>query len=124
MALLGGLFVIGLEILVLHSLFPLRWAYVWLFASAFSVVCLMIAMLPLRSRSSGSLYAGMFASAVLTITGIAMLVEITPTAQRNNDSGEIFWFIMIPIIIFFMQASAAYSKIAKSRPTEVTPWPR
>jgi hypothetical protein len=52
-----------------------------------------------------------------------MLIEITPIAQGNYDSGEVFWFLMLPMILSFAQASVAYLKF-KNRTSEVTPWPQ
>jgi hypothetical protein len=114
LAFLAALFVLAVLVLFVRSLTFAPWIYIWALASAAATLCLLLAMFSVRSASNIPVIIGAAGSAVFFLASVAMLVAITPIAQSNNDSGEVFWFLMLPMILSFAQASAAYLKLKNS----------
>jgi len=78
-------------------------------------VVLLIVSILLQSRKSLMLALIIAASAASVLMTCWFLVEITPIAQGNNDSGEVFWFVVFPAIGLFIYACISYSKLKTLR---------
>jgi hypothetical protein len=123
LSLLADFWVSAVLVLFVRSLNFAPWIYVWGLSSVVATLCLLVAISKVRSQSKIPVVIGAAGSVVFFLASIPMLIEITPIAQGNYDSGEVFWFLMLPMILSFAQASVAYLKF-KNRTSEVTPWPQ
>jgi hypothetical protein len=111
LALFAGLFITGIQVVFVLPVPTGFSAYFRLIASAGATLCLLLGTLLFRLRYRAILYVAGVGSVILTLTMLELLVRITPTAQGNNDSGEIFWFLVLPMVLFFSQAFLAYLKL-------------
>jgi hypothetical protein len=119
LTLLAGLFTIWIQVRFVLPVPTGSSAYIRLIASVTATLCLLVGLIPFRSIVT--FYAAGIGSTILALTMLELLVRITPIAQGNNDSGEVFWFLMLPMILFFSQASLAYLRLQKATKSEVTP---
>jgi hypothetical protein len=113
-ALLAVFWVFLAMVLFIRSLNFAPWIYIWGLSSAISTFCLLVAIFMIRSANKIPVVVGAVGSATFFIASIAMMIKIAPIAQGNNDSGEVFWFLGLPMILTFVQASSAYLKLKES----------
>ena len=85
--------------------------YVPVVASVFATVGLIVSVLPMSAHLRLRLAIG--ASFLLVLSVLYFLVEITPIASGNNDSGEVFWIVMIPAILLCAFSFFSYLKAKK-----------
>jgi putative effector of murein hydrolase LrgA (UPF0299 family) len=74
-------------------------------AALFAGLCL----IPVNKRLSIQFNA--YASVFLVVMAFLFLAEIVPIAQGNNDSGEVFWLIVLPAIGLLAHAHRSYLKL-------------
>jgi Na+/H+-translocating membrane pyrophosphatase len=110
-ALLAAMFLTWLEWAFVRSWSDERAMYVPVIVSAFGTVFLLVGVYFIRRNKRFSLQINTWASGVITTMAVLFLIEIVPIAQGNNDSGEVFWLIVLPAIGLFAHARLSYSKI-------------
>jgi hypothetical protein len=85
-----------------------KWMYIPPYVSGVGAACLLMGALAFRTRPSISSRIQAASSVLVTLMAFLFLVEITPIAQGNNDSGEVFWFVMLPAIFLTAYAYSAH----------------
>jgi hypothetical protein len=100
---------------LLESLFIRSWSnskimylpsVITLVAALFLTVSTLI-----RSRTALRLKLVTVASVASILMTCLFLLEIVPIAQGNNDSGEVFWFVVLPTIGLLAYAYFSYLKL-------------
>ena len=121
-AIFAGLFLIWIEEAFVRSWSNDRWMYLPVIVSAVAMLCLLVSFLPfaalhkLRFRIAGS--------GLLVFAVACFLIEIIPIATGNNDSGEVFWIVMLPAILLSVYLYFSYLKVHEIQRKEVTPCPQ
>jgi FtsH-binding integral membrane protein len=109
-ALLAGSFLAWLEWGFIRSWSNGQLMYGPPIGSVIGIVGLLFGLCLAKKYQHLSLRINTYASAVLILMATIFLVEIIPIAQGNNDSGEVFWFIVLPAIWLFIYAYRSDSK--------------
>jgi hypothetical protein len=110
-ALFAGLFLAWLEWSFLRSWSNVGSMYGPPIGSAIGVIGLLTALLVIPRYKNYSLQLGTYVSGIIVLMAFWFLIEITPIAQGNNDSGEVFWFIVLPTIWLLTHTFRSYSRL-------------
>jgi hypothetical protein len=121
-ALLAGLFLVWLEWGFTRSWSNVGSMYGPPIGSAIAVLGLSAALIIGRIQLGLSQRISTYAAAVLVLMAFCFLIEITPIAQGNNDSGEVFWFIVLPAIWLTIYAYRSHSRSKTSSAKEARAW--
>ncbi len=111
LALFAGLFITGIQVVFVLPVPTGSYAYFRLITCAGATLCLLLGTFLFRLNYQAIFYVAGAGSVILILNMLELLVRITSTAQGNNDSGEIFWFLVLPMVPFFWQASLTYLKL-------------
>jgi hypothetical protein len=117
------IFAIGAALFLawLEDLFVRSWAadstfmYFPAFVTAVAALVIVISTF-LYSRRVLMLWFIVAASVAAVSMTCWFLLEIIPIAQGNNDSGDIFWFVVLPSIALSIYAFVSYSKLKALQP--------
>lgn len=115
LAVFAGAFITLIEVLFVRSWSSSRSMYFPPLVSAVATVCLFVSAVLSRLEHFVVPYLSMAGSGVLVLMSMCFFVEITPIAQGNNDSGEIFWFVAFPTILLFVYLCRIYLKFKQVR---------
>jgi hypothetical protein len=114
LSLLYALLIFVTLLLFLRSFNLAPWIYIWGLSSAITALSLLIAVFSFRSHSKIPVAIGAVGSTTFLLTSTTMLVRIS--IAQGYDSQEIFWFLILPMILTFSQASAACLKLKNRLP--------
>ena len=83
--------------------------------SAIATLCLFNCIFLLRSNYRRALYLSLASSGTLVTMALCFFVETLPITQGNNDSGEVFWLVMLPAILQFVNFCNSYLRLKEFR---------
>ena len=115
--LLAACFLIWLEVGFIRSWSNSFSMYTPPLISVLAMLFLLGSSLSLRRRLAFAFRINAVAATIIVTMALLFLVEIIPIAQGNNDSGEVFWFIVLPAIGISV---FAYRSQLRSKPPAFT----
>jgi hypothetical protein len=121
-ATLASIFIAWIEDGFIRSWSKVGWMSLPVVVSALASIVLIATLFPIRSLLTIRLRVW---SLMLSVASVfCFLIEITPIAQGNNNSGEVFWIVTLPALLLLICAYRTVLKIKQLRTLEVTPWPQ
>jgi hypothetical protein len=111
LAILGGLFLSLIEVGFIRSWSNDRWMNLPCVISVIATVLLFLSLLPFADLSK--LRMRILCSGLLVFSVAYFLIEIISIATGNNDSGEVFWIVVLPAILLFTYLYFSYLKLTK-----------
>ncbi len=96
---LAGSFLAWLEGAFVESWMYDKHANLSSIATGAATLFLLIGLILLRSSQQYALRLIAISAAAAALCVVVFLVQISPVAQGNNDSGEVFWPVVLPGIL-------------------------
>jgi hypothetical protein len=113
LALLSGIWLTGLEWLFIEGWFSGRLVYVTPVLSLLATLGIVFGLVFLRSKKFALLKLVAMGAGALVLCVLMFIVEITPVAQGNNDSGEVVFLLIPSTVLLVAYAFYAFSKFRK-----------
>jgi hypothetical protein len=117
---LSALVFAGVFMTLIEALFVRSWSnagpmYFPPMASAIATLSLFTCAFLFRSKYLFALNLSLLSSGILVVMALCFFIETLPITQGNNDSGEVFWLVALPMVLHFVNSCNSYLKLKQIR---------
>jgi hypothetical protein len=98
LALIGALLILGIYLLFLHLGASGIWFYTRFSYASLAALGLFVRTILFRTQQKPVAMASELSSVLSFVVACPILIGVVRAAGGNNDAGEFFWFIALPMI--------------------------